>query len=108
MTVEEAVKTLKANYGSYSETLKKIVDNAIEAVRKDGKNMTREEAIGEINKVFEPAFANYIIIALGQPEIIRCEDCHYYDGGHCDMYNAGTYPTDYCSYAGWKYEEDES
>ena len=38
MTVEEAVKTLKANYGSYSETLKKIVDNAIEAVRKDGKN----------------------------------------------------------------------
>lgn len=26
--------------------------------------MTREEAIKEINKVFEPAFANYIIIAL--------------------------------------------
>ena len=26
--------------------------------------MTREEAINEINKVFEPAFANYIITAL--------------------------------------------
>lgn len=26
--------------------------------------MTREEAIKEINKAFEPAFANYIIIAL--------------------------------------------
>lgn len=26
--------------------------------------MTREEAIKEINRVFEPAFANYIIIAL--------------------------------------------
>lgn len=26
--------------------------------------MTREEAINEINKVFEPAFANKIIIAL--------------------------------------------
>ena len=32
--------------------------------------MTREEAIKEINKVFEPAFANYIIMALGHPEII--------------------------------------
>ncbi len=26
--------------------------------------MTREEAIQEVNNVFEPAFANYIIIAL--------------------------------------------
>jgi rubredoxin len=29
-----------------------------------GEVMTREEAIEEINKVFEPAFANYIITAL--------------------------------------------
>lgn len=26
--------------------------------------MTREEAIEEVNKAFEPAFANYIITAL--------------------------------------------
>lgn len=26
--------------------------------------MTREEAIKELNRVFDPAFANYIIIAL--------------------------------------------
>ena len=48
------------------------------------------------------------IEALKQPKIIRCENCHYYDGEHCDMHNAGTYPTDYCSYAVWKYEEDET
>jgi hypothetical protein len=40
--------------------------------------MTREEAIREINDVFEPAFANYIIMALSQPEIIRCKDCEYW------------------------------
>lgn len=28
--------------------------------------MTREEAINEINKVFEPAFANYIVEALSK------------------------------------------
>lgn len=45
--------------------------------------MTREEAIEEINKVFEPAFANYIITALteGATESDKalqqepCEDC---------------------------------
>lgn len=42
--------------------------------------MTREEAIEEINKTFEPAFANYIILALGQPEIIRCKDCIHSSG----------------------------
>jgi len=38
--------------------------------------MTREEAIKEINKEFEPAFANYIITALteGATKSDRCED----------------------------------
>lgn len=60
--------------------------------------MTREEAIKEINKVFEPAFANYIIIALIEGatpfdkalEQQPCEDlinqrattCRH--GGHCE------------------------
>lgn len=46
--------------------------------------MTREEAIKEINRVFEPAFANYIIIALTEGatpsdkalEQEPCEDWH--------------------------------
>ena len=45
--------------------------------------MTREEAIEEINKVFEPAFANYIITALTEGvtasdkalEQESCDDC---------------------------------
>lgn len=82
--------------------------------------MTREEAARQIYGLILSAededgpciFSDQIealemgIEALKQPEIIRCENCHYYDGEHCDMHNAGTYPTDYCSYAGWKYEED--
>lgn len=32
--------------------------------------MTREQAEKEIEKVFEPAFANYIIMALGQEPIL--------------------------------------
>lgn len=38
--------------------------------------MTREEAIKEVNKAFEPAFANYIITALteGATKSDRCED----------------------------------
>ena len=40
------------------------------------REMTREEAIKEINHVFEPAFANYIITALteGATKSDRCED----------------------------------
>lgn len=45
--------------------------------------MTNEEAIEEINKVFEPAFANYIITALTEGVTVSdkaleqepCEDC---------------------------------
>lgn len=43
--------------------------------------MTREEAIHEIEKVFEPAFANYIITALTEgatssdKEQQPCDDC---------------------------------
>lgn len=45
--------------------------------------MTKEEAIEEINKVFEPAFANYIITALTEGVTVSdkaleqesCEDC---------------------------------
>lgn len=45
--------------------------------------MTRKEAIEEINKVFEPAFANYIITALTEGVTVSdkaleqqpCEDC---------------------------------
>lgn len=43
--------------------------------------MTKEEAIHEIEKVFEPAFANYIITALtegatsSEEEQQPCEDC---------------------------------
>lgn len=43
--------------------------------------MTKEEAIHEIEKVFEPAFANYIITALTEgatssdKEQQPCEDC---------------------------------
>ena len=39
--------------------------------------MTREEAIQEVNKAFEPAFANYIITALTEGSTVSdgCEDC---------------------------------
>lgn len=35
MPSEEAIKILKANYNNYSETLKEIINKAIEAVEKD-------------------------------------------------------------------------
>lgn len=54
--------------------------------------MTKEEAKAEINKVFEPAFANYIITALtegatpserktgrwsvNEVGVVRCPFCH--------------------------------
>ena len=35
MATKEAIEILKANYNKYSETLKKIIDKAIEAVEKE-------------------------------------------------------------------------
>ena len=61
--------------------------------------MTREEAIHEIEKVFEPAFANYIITALTEgatssdKEPQPCEDCIsreqavYVASGYCAPQN---------------------
>jgi len=66
--------------------------------------MTREEAIEEINKTFEPAFANYIIMALGKPEIIRCKDCCFYaiskeKRSWCKDMLRRIQPEDFCSHA---------
>ena len=47
------------------------------------------------------------IKALKQPEIIRCENCHYCVDGICDMHHRmPVVPGDYCSYAVWKYEDE--
>ena len=40
------------------------IENIVGIVGGKGVEMTRKQAIEEINKVFEPAFANYIITAL--------------------------------------------
>lgn len=82
--------------------------------------MTREEAAEKINWLYyEADYGNNLpddmetavdmaIEALKQPEIIRCKDCHYYDGERCDMHKMMTDQTDYCSYAVGKYGEDET
>lgn len=66
--------------------------------------MTREEAIKEINETLEPAFANYIIMALEQPEIIRCKDCCFYaiskeKRSWCKDMLRRIQPEDFCSHA---------
>ena len=49
--------------------------------------MTREEAIKEVNKAFEPAFANYIITALTEGSTVSdgCEDCVSRQSVHDEM-----------------------
>lgn len=80
--------------------------------------MTRDEAIkileqmqrGKIRDIEDYCFdaVDIAIEALEQPEIIRCNDCHYYNGERCDMHKMMTDQTDYCSYAVGKYGEDET
>lgn len=69
--------------------------------------MTREEAKKEIEKVFEPAFANYIIMAL-EPKIghwiptygnVKCSVC----GSVKDSRKVGR-ATHYCDFCGAKME----
>lgn len=77
--------------------------------------MTREDASNILCKLKENGlwFSQRLAIdmaieALKQPEIIRCNDCHYYDGERCDMHKMMTDQTDYCSYAVGKYGEDDT
>lgn len=73
--------------------------------------MTREEAKAEINKVFEPAFANYIITALtegatpSERKTAKRIDCI----GHYKCSNCHTWVDDvdkYCPNCGAKMEAE--
>lgn len=83
--------------------------------------MTREEAKAEINKVFEPAFANYIITALTEGatpserktgkwvhtngNTFKCSICGNFLNFH--GVNAGRGDANYCPNCGAKMEVDE-
>jgi len=106
MTIDEAIEILKENYENYSETMKEIIDKAIEATEKEKRRMTREEAaqiIHDLKTVAEEYDEGYYlssveleamgmaIEALKQPEqkkgkwvkkadygttIFECSCCH--------------------------------
>ena len=74
--------------------------------------MTREQAIKIIDSSDimyydadeAEAFGMAIAALRGSEKIIRCEGCHYYEDGHCDMHHMGVSLDDYCSYAVGKYK----
>lgn len=90
MISEEAIKILKANYNNYSETLKEVVNKAIETVEKD-----------------------MAIKALEQPEQKKGKWVKNEDGTwSCSLCHSWIsydqhYYARYCLYCGAKMEEEE-